>query len=639
MPQAGYDERVGRIREVLDRQPDEIVVVTCRALDYVVKLEGLQKVEVSPLDEERIRTFLHNYLGETAGEQLFWAMAGGEDVRKLWDTWQRLSGTWTEFWTAEEMPRNVYPETTWFQEQLWERLRKEPPLLLALGRNPYLLLMTAQVYAGAGGKLPANRAKLFAAFVDTLLGREKKRNPEQWIEAELQKDSLAALAYAMQAKRWRGTTAEREWAVARLCQAVPGCDTEKLLTLATSATLLDADETTVRFYHQLLQEYFAARELGRRVLGGEALDRYWPPKRWWEPSGWEETAILLAGMEPDASALLEKLTAVNPVVAARCLVEGGVHTSEIAKHEAALALVNSLDDERMSPGARAQAGQLLARLGDPRPGVGLRPDGLPDVVWCEVQAGPFLMGSDKARDPRAYEDDHDLPQHEVTLPAYSISKYPVTNAQYAAFVQDGGYTERWRKCWTEAGWWWKSGRTGPRTYGGVFDLPNYPVVMVTWYEAVAFCRWLTERLREAGELGPNQGVALPTEAEWEKAARGQDGRIFPWGDEFDAAKCNVGDTGIGTTSAVGIFPAGASPYRALDVAGNVLEWVADWYGEDYYSQSPTQNPTGPDFGIAKVLRGGSWLYDRWDARCASRFRIFPGARDLVVGFRCARGSQ
>jgi GTPase SAR1 family protein len=317
MPQAGYEERVGRIREVLDRQPDDVVVVTCRALDYVVKLEGLQKVEVSPLDEGRIRTFLHNYLGETAGERLFWTMAGGEEVRELWDTWQRGGRTWMEFWT-------------WDQYELWRHRRKELPPLLALGRNPYLLLMTAQVYAGAGGDLPANRAQLFAAFVDTLLGREKKRSSERWIEAELQKDGLAALAYAMQAERGRGTTVEREWALDRLGQAVPGCDTERLLYLASSATLLDADETKVRFYHQLLQEYFAACYLVQ-LPASEVVQRFELAVR----RPWAQTLQFAVEQHSEADKIVNELLehpddAFGTVLRliARCIVNGAQVSTE-----------------------------------------------------------------------------------------------------------------------------------------------------------------------------------------------------------------------------------------------------------------------------------------------------------------------
>lgn len=634
MPRAGYTERVDRIRDVLDRCPDEDVVVTCRALDYVEKLEQLQKVEVSPLDETRIQAFLHNYLDETAGERLFRTIVGRDEVRALWDTWQQAGGTWAEFWTAEKMPLNVYLKTTGYQGELWAHLRKEPPSLLALGRNPYLLLMIAQVYVSAGGELPANRARLFAAFVDTLLRREEKRHPEEWVEAKRQKDGLAALAYAMQAERGRGTKVEREWAVARLCGAVPECDAERLLYLATSAMLLDADDATVRFYHQLLQEYFAAREMGRRVAAGESLDRHWPPDRWWEPSGWEETAILLAGMEPDASALLEGLAAVNPVVAARCLVEGGAQVDETTRRGIAAGLVARMTDGQQPPVARVQAGDALARLGDPRPGVGVdRETGLPDIVWCYIPPGLFVMGDG--------EQQH---RNETITEGYLIARYPITNAQFAVFVEAGGYRER--RYWTEVGWQWKGDRTGPWTYGGVFDLPNHPLVGVTWYEAVAFCRWFQEQLQIAdcrlrvcreGELETlnlepkTLRVRLPSEAEWEKVARGTDGRRFPWGRGTDPNRTNYWDAGIETTSPVGGFPGGASPYGVEDLSGNVWEWCRTKWEQDYEDY---RNDNDLEGEAIRVLRGGSFR-DHVIARCACRSGYLPNGVWGDCGFRVA----
>jgi formylglycine-generating enzyme required for sulfatase activity len=632
MPQAGYKERVGRIRKVLDRWPEEMVVVTCRALDYAAlsgtgeKLGRLQKVEVSPLDEARIRTFLHNYLGEVAGERLFWAMAGGEEVRALWQTWRRAGGTWMEFWTAEKMPETVYSETSGAQDRLWARLRREPPALLALGQNPYLLLMTAQVYVRSEERLPANRAHLFADFVDTLLAREEERHPERWLPAEDQLAALAALAYAMQVEGGRGTTVERVWAADQLRRAVTAFGAERLLYLATSATLLDADDATVRFYHQLLQEFFAARELGRRVTAGEAMTRYWPGGRWWEPSGWEETAILLAGMEPDATGLLEKLVNANPVVAARCLAEGDARVDQGTRASIVSVLIDSMAGDNLPAVARAQAGDLLARLGDPRPGVGLREDGLPDIAWCKVPAGPFLMGSDKDGDPQAL--DREYPQQEVVVSGFAISKYPVTVAQYAAFVEAGGYGER--RYWIGAGWQWKGERSGPETYGGVYSLSNHPVVGVSWYEAVAFCRWLTERLRHTGALGPEKEVRLPAEAEWEKAARGTEGRIYPWGDEFDPEKCNMAETGIGATSAVGIFPGGVLPYEVQELSGNVWEWCATKW-RDSYGEPADESPEGY---APRVLRGGSFRDNQGRVRCASRLGGYPLDRYWDLGIRC-----
>jgi formylglycine-generating enzyme required for sulfatase activity len=645
MPQRDYAGRVGRIRDAIEWYPGGAVVVTCRALDYVVELAQLQRVEVSPLDEGRMRDFLHNYLGETAGERLFWAMAGDE-VRDLWDTWRGAGGTWKAFWTAEEMPENIRRRIWGSRRRLWERLRKEPPPLLALSRNPYLLLMTAQVYASLGGYLPTNRARLFAAFVDTLLGREEKRHPRAWwIEAGRQQDGLAALAYAMQEAGGRGTTVGRDWAVARLCDAAPGRDPERLLYLASSATLLDTDGATVRFYHHLLQEYFAAREMGRRVAAGEPLARYWPAERWWEPSGWEETTILLAGMVPDATALLERLSPANPVVAARCLVEGGAQAGEAARRDVATILIARMTDGRQPPVARVQAGRALARLGDPRPGVGVDAGtGLPDVVWCQVPAGPFTMGSG---DDDAMAYDQEKPQHrnESITQNYLISRCPVTNAQFALFVAAGGYRER--RYWTAAGWEWseRESWTGRGDYGEPYNLDNHPVVGVSWYEAVAFCRWLTERFRVAscefriwrdGQLETRYLepetliIQLPAEAEWEKAARGTDGRIYPWGNAPDPNRANYRDAGIETTSAAGCFPGGASPYGEEDLSGNVYEWCRTKW-EDSYERYRDDNDLAGE--ALRVLRGGAFDVNQWNVRCAVRYRSSPYLRSSFIGFR------
>ena len=212
---------------------------------------------------------------------------------------------------------------------------------------------------------------------------------------------------------------------------------------------------------------------------------------------------------------------------------------------------------------RAEAGKALGKLGDPRRGVGLREDGLPDIVWCEVPAGSFLMGSTE-KDKQAW--DSEKPQHEqVISKPYAISRYPITNAQYAAFVQAGGYAEA--RYWTEAAQKevWNAGKGqspgtmmsyvhGPYDFGEPFNLPNHPVVGITWYEALAFCQWLTEILRKQGYLQEGQELTLPTEPQWEKAARGTNGRSYPWGDELDPNRVNYDDTGIGTTSAVGCFP-------------------------------------------------------------------------------------
>ena len=204
--------------------------------------------------------------------------------------------------------------------------------------------------------------------------------------------------------------------------------------------MLDLGDGKVRFVHQLVQEYFAALALVGRLEQGDDLRRYWRGD-WTKPSGWEETFVLLAGMLPDMTPLVERLLPVNPALAARCIGEsGGDRPGEATIRAVQARLVALATGERVPVAQRNAAGDALNQVGDPRPGVGLRADGLPDIVWCEVPAGEFIMGNTKATDEMAYDDE--APQSKVALDTFAISKYPITNAQFDAFVRDGGYTDR-----------------------------------------------------------------------------------------------------------------------------------------------------------------------------------------------------
>jgi formylglycine-generating enzyme required for sulfatase activity len=239
-----------------------------------------------------------------------------------------------------------------------------------------------------------------------------------------------------------------------------------------------------------------------------------------------------------------------------------------------------------------------------------------DMVY--VPAGNFTIGSDSG-------GSDEQPVHTVYLDAYYIDKYEVTNAQFAQFLSAGNsshYNSSMRI--TQSG----------SAYTAQSGYENHPVVYVDWNVAKAYCKWVGKR--------------LPTEAEWEKAARGTDGRTYPWGEGIDGTRANYCDVncayswkdssvndGYAETAPVGSYPAGVSPYGAYDMAGNVWEWVTDWYSSAYYSSSPSSNPQGPSSGTYRVLRGGSWFNVTLNLRVAYRLGLDPSARFDGVGFRCA----
>jgi formylglycine-generating enzyme required for sulfatase activity len=222
-----------------------------------------------------------------------------------------------------------------------------------------------------------------------------------------------------------------------------------------------------------------------------------------------------------------------------------------------------------------------------------------------VSAGEFTMGSNDG-------ENDEKPPHTVYLDAFWIDKYEVTNALYKKCVDAG-------KCTAPS-----SIKSSTRiSYYGNAPFDNYPAIYVSWNSANAYCAWA--------------GKHLPTEAQWEKAARGTDARTYPWGNTFDKDKLNSSEGGKGDTSAVGSYPAGVSPYGALDMSGNVYEWVADWYDEKYYSNSPSRNPTGAANRINLVLRGGSWKHLLSSARSPNRNGSgLPDGFDSYIGFRCAQ---
>lgn len=223
-----------------------------------------------------------------------------------------------------------------------------------------------------------------------------------------------------------------------------------------------------------------------------------------------------------------------------------------------------------------------------------------------IPAGPFIRGTDVG----GFDEQ---PPREVVLDEFEIDKYEVTNHHYGEFSaatahRKAGPPSRYAKNVTK------------------MRGPNQPVVYVSWEDAQAYCQW--------------KGKRLPTEAEWEKAMRGSDGRLWPWGNAQQAQGANWGrvNDGYDVTAPVGAFELDASPYGVMDGAGNVMEWVEDWYQERYYQESPDRNPPGPDQGVYRVLRGGTYTTTGGDLRITSRSKMVPDFRDETIGFRCARSS-
>jgi formylglycine-generating enzyme len=252
-------------------------------------------------------------------------------------------------------------------------------------------------------------------------------------------------------------------------------------------------------------------------------------------------------------------------------------------------------------------------------------DGYGDFVY--VSAGAFKMG-DNFGDGLPRE----RPVHTVDVDAFYIAKYETTNGQWRKFRDDPGYDDV--KYWPngkvvpkdQVPYWTQANNHG----GGTPDSDDYPVLGVNWDSATAYCNWVSAKT--------GKKYRLPTEAEWEKAARGADQRRYPWGNEIERGEANyVGTETFDTGMKVGSFPKGVSPYGAYDMAGNVYEWCSDWYSRDYYSASPKKNPKGPATGAYKVVRGGSFFLEAFDMRTYGRSAAWPSFQShRMIGFRAAR---
>ncbi len=635
---------VNAVNDCCKRYKRHRYLVTCRPYAYVGQpwqLEGFHEVTLAPFNEKQIDRFVQNWYGRLAER-------GG--------------------FNQEDATRRMH--------RLQEALRRSD--LRGLAERPLLLTLMAQLHTFRG-QLPDERTQLYADAVDLLLQRwESRMNAEEGLLEKLDipglkmnhlEAGLYEVAYNAHARPSDSDTADieegelRQWLAPHLAGDWNKAGVFVDYIRERAGLLVRHKTDAYTFPHRSFQEFLAACHLmcsqdypGKAAqLVREGFDR------------WREVFLLAAGHARRSHRLGQAIAAVNMLcpeevdqttpyeaepwriaqLAGEALLEIGL--LDVNREPAGKVLQKRVQgwlaaairkDQVLPARERAGAGRILAKLGDPRQAVLVAEE----MEFCEIPAGPFIMGS--RDDPNATDDER--PQHTYLISYdYRISRYPVTNAHYLQFVHDDGYrTSRyWREAEKDGVWkdglvkgrWDDSPRESFVDFGEPFNLLNHPVVGITWYEALAFTRWLTERLRAAGNLPADGEIRLPNEPEWEKAARGADGRVYPWVGDVDPERANYDKTGIDATSAVGCFPSGASPYGAEDLSGNVWEWTRSVYGPYRYPDQPDELAHRENLMAGlderRVLRGGAFSDGAYVVRCAARSWDFPDLRYGLFGFR------
>ena len=557
------------------------------------------------------------------------------DVAQFLTNWHRLvaigqmaAGDPAEAYAAEQTP------------QLMAAIRGSERIR-ELAINPLMLTVIAMVHRDRV-KLPDRRAELYGEAVDVLLGKweEAKGVKEAAIlpdgrpfdtgDKRLMLQGLALAMHEAQKKEWgveelRRWLAERFAAIVADARVVEGVVGRFLEVIQERTGLLVArGEGVYALSHLTFQEYLAALAVAARDdYVTYTLSRV--PDAWWREVILLEAGYLSTQSQERTTRLIRAIADLreeaepyhNLVLAAECVrdvgagrVPGNLETEvrrqlrrelETPPPKGVLGPLQVLFTRGMTATSlahrRLAAARALGAIGGAR--FWSQPHGEPE--WVTVPAGEFWMGSDTG-------SDDEKPVHKVYLDGFQIARVPITNAQYQLFVEQTSH---------QAPRHWQEGRP-PKDEG------SHPVTYVSWHEAMAYCEWL-------GQV-TGKRITLPSEAQWEKASHGaKDQRAYPWGDVFEAAKCNSYELGLGSTSPAGIFTEGASPYGVLDMAGNVWEWTASLDRSYPYEEHDGRND--PEAQGARVLRGGSWGDNQYRARCAYRGWNIPDFFDDFIGFR------
>jgi formylglycine-generating enzyme required for sulfatase activity len=687
-----YGERVALWQLfVQDAPPDSAILFSCRSLDYSVplgsELTPVRQVQVEPLTPAQIEQFLAHYLAE----------AGAEVWETLRQDSRQLSLFATPFFlrllvdqklaTGDLLTNRVELLTGFVRRALYREVQDrkhhlfDPGLLLTANDRQQVVHVhnrwaspTALPHQGV--LIPKLEGLAFA-MQDNRAANEagQVRVPEETAHTLLDHplaEDIVAAGIQLNVLDKDLTRLEitylhqllQEYFAARVLAAAP--EPERMQTVWRANEIRPA-----------LADWLAAAAVSAPL----------PPA---PTTGWEETTLLAAAMTANQEQFVNDLMAANLPLAARCAASPEVAVSPQLVERLQTALLARIGDVQADLRARITAAEALGELGDPRFERRSGPHGrylLPPLA--PVAAGTYTIGDDQGR----YSDEK--PVHPVDVAAFEMGLFPVTNAEYRLFMEAGGYKdEQWWETEAARAWlrgessnegqkahyrdlvsvlqnmsdndiralprapddiegllWWKHASKEERENqvdewyqpGRVYDQPDYwddgrfnhpsqPVVGVTWFEARAYCAWLSA---QTGGV-----VTLPTEAEWEAAARGGEGREYAYGPAFDPARGNTFETHVRRTTPVGVFPGGQTPEGIADLSGNVWEWTSTIWGErlnqpDFaYPYDANDGREDPANATARrVLRGGSWLLNADYARAAFRYYFVPGYRGDNYRFR------
>ena len=505
------------------------------------------------------------------------------------------------------------------QKELLDAVQKKPGVR-KLAANPLLLTILA-LMKRQGVTLPERRVQLYDKYVCTLISswnraRSLNVDTNAYVPDEIQTlRILAPLALWMHEESPGVGLVKQKDLERKLIQIFeekgesdPEAEAKEFLSdvRVHAALLLERGSEEYGFIHLTFEEYLAAAAVALSGQGsGQVIAEKLLAHLGEQP--WREVSLLAVGylgiiqqLDSVAGEVVERLAATNKaeavILAGEAVLDArpaGVPQKSCEK--VTRDLINTMQDVGSKNEQRRRAGLVLGDLG-------WQPPDLEN--FAQTPAGKFLYGDKKE-------------EREIKYP-YWIGKYPLTNLQFERFINDGGYQKQ--EFWGKEGWKKriKENWERPRYWLSDFSNPIFPVVGVSWYEAQAYCNWLTAR-GLSFEVPQGYVCRLPLEEEWERAARGVDGRQYPWGDEFDTTYSNTRQGGVSGTTAVCTFPQGDSPAGVKDLSGNVWEWTISEYGNEG----------------RRVLRGGSWIlnYGYGFARCSSRDLNNPVSRDLDLGFR------